>query len=187
VFDEWIGLIREESVYSVWLGFALMIVIAFIPFMPVSVIAGAIGAVFNFWQALLINWGGATIGAILMVWLGRFLFQKPAFRYIHRYKQSAFILAFIEKHGLLSILTMRSLPVFPSFLVNLVASVARISFPTFIVATALGKLPTMITFTMAGRQLQYNVWVTLFLVLLYSTVVLLIAAKVRQRIYKKER
>ena len=51
------------------------------------------------------------------------------------------------------LLTLRLIPLFPFFLVNLACGLTRIPLSTYVLATAIGILPGSIVFTNAGRQL----------------------------------
>jgi uncharacterized membrane protein YdjX (TVP38/TMEM64 family) len=50
-------------------------------------------------------------------------------------------------------MTLRLIPAFPFFLVNLVSGLTRINVGTYIVATAIGTLPGSFVYAFAGRQL----------------------------------
>lgn len=51
------------------------------------------------------------------------------------------------------LLTLRLIPVFPFFLVNLLSGLSRIRLGTYVLATALGIIPGSFVFANAGRQL----------------------------------
>jgi uncharacterized membrane protein YdjX (TVP38/TMEM64 family) len=51
------------------------------------------------------------------------------------------------------LMTLRLIPVFPFFLVNLVSALTRINLGTYIAATAIGILPGSFVYAYAGRQL----------------------------------
>ena len=57
------------------------------------------------------------------------------------------------KNAFSYLLTLRLIPLFPFFLVNLVSGLTRMSVGTFIAATALGIIPASFVFANAGRQL----------------------------------
>jgi len=58
-----------------------------------------------------------------------------------------------QKNAFSYLLTLRLIPLFPFFLVNLVAGLTRISVGTFVAATAIGIIPASFVFANAGRQL----------------------------------
>lgn len=51
------------------------------------------------------------------------------------------------------LMTLRLIPLFPFFLVNMVSGLTRVSAGTYIVATAIGIIPGSFVFAYAGRQL----------------------------------
>ncbi|TLY15099.1 MAG: TVP38/TMEM64 family protein, partial [Nitrospirae bacterium] len=51
------------------------------------------------------------------------------------------------------LLTLRLIPIFPFFLVNLVSGLTRVNIGTYVVATALGIIPGSFVYAYAGRQL----------------------------------
>ena len=179
--NHFLSMLQEDTTVAAAISFFLMVVIAFIPAMPIPVIAGAIATTFGFWPALFISWGGSTIGALLMFCLSRFLFHKKVVRLSQGHQRLTGMLHLLEKNGFLAILIARIIPIFPSIVINLAASVSTISPRTFFMATLLGKLPTMITFTWAGNQVEESMWSTLVLVGLYSAILILVAKKVREK------
>lgn len=186
MYTDLLSILEEATVLSGILSFLVMIAIAFIPGMPIPLFTGAIAAAFDFWPALCVSLGGATIGALLMFLLARFLFRKKTWRLIKDRERITNLFAFLESHGFLAILVARLVPIFPSMLINLAASVSAISTKTFLFATFLGKTPTMITFTLAGNQLGDRTWATLVLVCLYMLIICLVGIKVRKAIERKQ-
>jgi len=58
-----------------------------------------------------------------------------------------------ERNAFNYLLTLRLIPLFPFFLVNLVAGLTRIGVGAFVAATAIGIVPASFVFANAGRQL----------------------------------
>ena len=50
-------------------------------------------------------------------------------------------------------MTLRLIPLFPFFVVNLVSGLTRISVGTYVAATAIGIIPGSFVYAYAGRQL----------------------------------
>src|SRR5881396_702423 len=57
------------------------------------------------------------------------------------------------KNAFSYLMTLRLIPLFPFFLVNLVSGLTRINVGTYIAATAIGTLPGSFVYAYAGRQL----------------------------------
>jgi len=179
MLNHWLQLIHQGGVFAAGVGFVLLIVVNFIPVLPIPLIAATVGAVFDFWPALLIAWGGATAGAILKFWIERTFLQKQALRLLSHFAMTEVILNFLEKNGFLAVLATRLIPVFPSSIVNLAGAVARIPTRTFVWATVIGKLPTMMAFTLAGNELTHHPWTAVALIVIYGAVVVIASFKLR--------
>lgn len=159
-----------------------MVIVSFIPAMPIPVLTGAIGTVFDFWTTLIICWGGSTLGSFFMFLLSRYLFKGKALRHIQRQKKIATLFRLLEKNAFISIFIGRLIPILPSVSINIICSVTKISGTIFFTATLLGKLPTMVTFALAGNNLQANTKITVALVLLYGLLIYLGGKKLRKRL-----
>jgi uncharacterized membrane protein YdjX (TVP38/TMEM64 family) len=61
----------------------------------------------------------------------------------------------LEKNGYRYLLTLRLIPVFPFFLINIFAGLTKISLRTFIWTTSMGILPGSLVYTYAGSQLNF--------------------------------
>jgi uncharacterized membrane protein YdjX (TVP38/TMEM64 family) len=57
------------------------------------------------------------------------------------------------RHAFTYLLTIRLIPIFPFFLVNLLCGLTRISLGTYVGATAIGIIPASFVYAYAGRQL----------------------------------
>lgn len=94
---------------------------------------------------------GATTGATAAFLGARYLFRE----WVER-RFGASLAPFqegIARNAFHYLLTLRLIPVFPFFLVNLVAGLTRMSIGTFLAATAIGIIPGGFVYAYAGRQL----------------------------------
>lgn len=104
----------------------------------------------SLWAALYVNIG-ATVGATLAFLAARYLF--------HGWVERRFgdrLAAFQEgftRNAFNYLLTLRLIPLFPFFLVNLLSGLTRVTVGTYVAATALGIIPGSLAYTFAGRQL----------------------------------
>lgn len=58
-----------------------------------------------------------------------------------------------SKNAFSYLMTLRLIPLFPFFLVNLVSGLTRVSLATYVTATAIGIIPGSFVYAYAGRQL----------------------------------
>lgn len=179
--DKWLELIQQPSLTSAILSSFLLIILSFVPFLPLPVVFGVIGYTFDFWLALLISWGSTTLGSFLMFLSIRQFFRKRAMDWIEgRQKIHTFFLL-VERHAFLVILNARLIPVVPSIGVNIVCAVADIRWRTFLLATLIGKLPSIVIYTLAGNQIETHLWETVVILTLYSAALFVVSHWWRKR------
>ena len=105
---------------------------------------GAVGA------TLFVNIG-ATTGATLAFLTARYLLRDTV-----EQKFGKWLGPFQEgfaKNAFSYLLTLRLIPLFPFFVVNLVSGLTRVNVGTYVAATALGIIPGSFVYAYAGRQL----------------------------------
>jgi uncharacterized membrane protein YdjX (TVP38/TMEM64 family) len=94
---------------------------------------------------------GATTGAVLAFLASRYLLHDAVEK-----KFGTWLGPFQEgfaKDGFSYLLTLRLIPLFPFFVVNLVSGLTRVSVGTYAAATAIGIIPGSFVYAYAGRQL----------------------------------
>ena len=102
------------------------------------------------WATVLVNIG-ATAGATLAFVAARYLLRDTVEQRFGKWLgpfQEGF-----AKNGFSYLLTLRLIPLFPFFVVNLVSGLTRVSVGTYVAATALGIIPGSFVYAYAGRQL----------------------------------
>lgn len=105
------------------------------------------GAVF---ATLFVNIG-ATTGATLAFLTARYLLRDTVERKFGKWLgpfQNGF-----AKNAFSYLLTLRLIPLFPFFVVNLVSGLTRVNVGTYVAATAVGIIPGSFVYAYAGRQL----------------------------------
>lgn len=94
---------------------------------------------------------GATSGAALAFLASRYLFKETV---EHKFGKSLSAMQEgFENNAFNYLLTLRLIPLFPFFLVNLASGLTRIKLATYFVATAIGILPGSLVYSNAGNQL----------------------------------
>ena len=119
---------------------------------PVTVLN--VATVFTFGPILgnlyaLIGWlTSASMGYGIGRGVGREMVAKLARSWLDRLVQPA------ERHGFLTVLTMRVFPVAPFTLVNFFVGASRIRFRDFFLASIVGRIPGIVMLTLAGVQME---------------------------------
>jgi uncharacterized membrane protein YdjX (TVP38/TMEM64 family) len=94
---------------------------------------------------------GATTGAVLAFLASRYLLHD-----VVEQKFGTWLGPFQEgfaKNAFSYLLTLRLIPLFPFFVVNLVSGLTRVNVGTYAAATAIGIIPGSFVYAYAGRQL----------------------------------
>ena len=104
----------------------------------------------SLWAALYVNIG-ATTGATLAFLAARYLLRDwVEQRFGHRVQSFQ---AGFAQNAFNYLLTLRLIPLFPFFIVNVLSGLTRMHVGTYVAATALGIIPGSLAYTFAGRQL----------------------------------
>lgn len=120
-----------------------------LPGAAVMTLAG--GALFGLWTGTLLVSFASSIGATLAFLVSRFLLRDWVQR---RYGQRlAAVNAGMAKDGAFYLFTLRLVPVFPFFVINLLMGLTPIRTRTFYWVSQLGMLPGTLVYVNAGTQL----------------------------------
>ena len=144
-------LYAEHTVFVVAAYTAVYILVTSLSLPGAAVLTIAGGAIFGLWTGTLIVSFASTIGATIACSVSRFLLRD--------WVQSRFtdkisrINHEIEKEGAFYLFTLRLIPIFPFWIINLVTGVTKISLFTFYWISQIGMLPGTIVYINAGKEL----------------------------------
>lgn len=116
-----------------------------------SILTLAAGAIFGLWQGMLIVSFASSIGASLAFLSSRVLLRNTIAKKFE--KQFNVINSGIENDGAVYLLSLRLIPAFPFFMINLVMGLTKISLSKFYFFSQLGMLPGTLVYVNAGKQL----------------------------------
>lgn len=133
-----------------YLGIYVIITGLSLPGAALMTLAG--GAIFGFLQGTLLVSFASTIGATLAFLSSRFLFQESVQnRFGEKLKT---INQGIEKDGNLYLFSLRLVPIFPFFMVNLIMGVTPMKVIPFFIVSQIGMLAGTVVFVNAGVQIS---------------------------------
>ncbi len=148
VLAEWVSA-------NIWLAagafFLAYVAVTALSIPGAAVMTLAAGALFGLLIGTLIVSFASSVGASLAFLTARFLLRDTLrSRYGKRLKSFD---EGIERDGAFYLFSLRLVPVFPFFLVNLLSGLTALRLPTFYGVSQLGMLPGTIAFVYAGTQL----------------------------------
>ncbi len=141
----------ENPVLTAGLFFLIYVVVTALSFPGAAVLTLVAGAIFGLWWGVLIVSFASSIGATLAFLASRFLLRDwVQKRFGDRLKA---INAGVEKEGGFYLFTLRLVPAFPFFVINLVMGLTPIRTTTFYWVSQLGMLAGTLVYVNAGTQL----------------------------------
>jgi pyruvate/2-oxoglutarate dehydrogenase complex dihydrolipoamide dehydrogenase (E3) component/uncharacterized membrane protein YdjX (TVP38/TMEM64 family) len=131
--------------------FAVYVLVTALSLPGAAVMTLAAGALFGLWLGVLLVSFASAIGATLAFLLARFLFHDAVQRRfgdrLKAINQGA------KRDGAFYLFTLRLVPIFPFFVINLVMALTPIRAWTFYWVSQLGMLPGTLAYVNAGTQL----------------------------------
>lgn len=126
---------------GILLGIALIIIESFIPILPLGVIVALMTNAYGMIIGITISWIANCIGCYLVYALFFFIAEKNIDKFLNKYKSK---FAIDEKYNfknisLANLTVIIALPFTPSFLINILSAVTKISRKKYIFALLIGK------------------------------------------------
>ncbi|MEH7414320.1 TVP38/TMEM64 family protein [Neobacillus drentensis] len=148
------SLIQEYRALGPVPGILLIIVEAFLPFLPLFVFVMANANAFGLWFGFLYSWLGACLGAMLVFFLIRRYGQKRLLSFLPKHPKVRKLMDWVERHGFGPLFLLLCFPFTPSAVVNIVAGLSRISFAQYMLAVCIGKMVMIFTISFIGYDLH---------------------------------
>lgn len=168
---------QDFGIWAVLISLLLNIIISIFGFIPTIFLSGANAIVFGFIPGFLISLMGEVVGAAISYWLYQWGWSKTR---VHQKKWLWLQKLEHERRGkqFTVLLIARLTPLIPSGMTTLIAAISNMRFGDFLVATLIGKIPSIAMETLVGHDLitiNQN-WPRL-LISLFSLLILLLLFK----------
>ena len=145
------SLAAEQPVLVLGGFFVLYVAVTALSLPGAAIMTLASGALFGFWVALVLVSFASSVGATLAFLASRFLFKDAVqSRFGERLKK---INAGVAKDGAFYLFTLRLIPAFPFFVINLVMGLTPLKTWTFYWVSQVGMLAGTAVYVNAGTQL----------------------------------
>ncbi|QPG04504.1 FAD-dependent oxidoreductase [Salinimonas marina] len=152
---EWVGqfseYIEQNPVLSTSVFFVVYVAVTALSLPGAAILTLAAGALFGLWLGLLLVSFASTLGATLAFLSARFVFRDTVKKRFGEKLRK--IDDGVEKQGAFYLFTLRLVPVFPFFLINLLMGLTSLKTRTFYWVSQLGMLAGTLVYVNAGTQL----------------------------------
>jgi pyruvate/2-oxoglutarate dehydrogenase complex dihydrolipoamide dehydrogenase (E3) component/uncharacterized membrane protein YdjX (TVP38/TMEM64 family) len=147
-FEQWM---QQSPLLVIGGFFAFYVVITALSLPGAAIMTLAAGALFGLWLGAVVVSFASTIGAILAFLISRFLLRDWVQRRFG--KRLSAINRGVEKEGAFYLFTLRLVPVFPFFVINLAMGLTPLRARTFYWVSQVGMLAGTLVYVYAGTQL----------------------------------
>jgi pyruvate/2-oxoglutarate dehydrogenase complex dihydrolipoamide dehydrogenase (E3) component/uncharacterized membrane protein YdjX (TVP38/TMEM64 family) len=149
--DALVAAYQQRPLFTAAAYFAIYVAAAALSFPGATILTLAAGAMFGLGVGLLIVSFASSLGALLAFLAARYLLRDAVQSRFSR--QLAPINEGMQRDGVFYLLTLRLVPVFPFFIVNLLAGLTPVGAGRFYIVSQIGMLAGTLVYVNAGTQL----------------------------------
>lgn len=149
--DELVGLYEQRPLLFAGIFFMLYVAVTAFSFPGAVVLTLASGAIFGFWPGVVITSFASTIGASLAFLSSRYVLRDWVRTRFGR--MTEVLDRGVRRDGNFYLLSLRLVPAFPYFLVNISMGLTAMRLISFYLVSQIGMLPGTMLFVNAGRRL----------------------------------
>ena len=149
--DALISLYADQPVKTALTFFGVYVLAAALSFPGASILTLAAGAMFGWAMGLLLVSFASSLGALLAFWVSRYLLRDVIEKRFGKLLQP--VNEGLAKDGTFYLLTLRLVPLFPFWLINLLMGLTTLGARRFYIVSQIGMLVGTAVYVNAGTQL----------------------------------
>lgn len=142
--------VSQWGLLSIFINLVIVMILALFPVIPFVLMAGINTLLYGWVGGFLLSLCGSLLGASLGFWLARTLGQAWAQPKMSKLGKWGTLL---RGNSFSVVLLSRLIPVLPSAAVNYASGLSLMTFPSFLLATLLGKIPMIVWESWVGHDL----------------------------------
>ncbi len=168
--------VQHFGAWAPAVAFILFVIQAAVPVFPYLVLAAGGGMIFGLKIGVTLAWSGALVGALINYWFCRLVGYETVSRWLYkRYRYD--VNNSPASTAFWSIVISLMIPFVPSPLVNAAAAFGGVSFGNFILAVAIGKIPTAVLYTGLGLALFKAREVNTILLIIAAVIIVMLGLR----------
>jgi uncharacterized membrane protein YdjX (TVP38/TMEM64 family) len=180
---EWL---RDFGIWAILISILLNIFISLLGVVPSLFLSGANAVVFGLIPGFFVSLAGEVVGAGVSFFLYRWGLKRVNKVRVDRWKWVQKINSADRRKQFVSLTLVRLTPMIPSGMITAVASISNMRFNDFIIASLIGKAPSIAMETIVGHDLillESNMPRLLFSLLLILIIFLIWRRENKKRLY----
>ncbi|WP_017548001.1 TVP38/TMEM64 family protein [Salinicoccus carnicancri] len=143
-------LFREVEQLGLIVGFLLVFMESFLPFLPLFIIVVVNINSYGFILGSLSSYSGTVLGSYLVFLLIRYFFRRSAQKYIRKHKRLGQMLSFIDRRGFVFLFVLLSLPFTPTSVINVIAALSNLKKVVYLYILLAAKAIMILTMSLVG-------------------------------------
>ena len=143
-------LFREVEQLGLIVGFLLVFMESFLPFLPLFIIVVVNINSYGFILGSLSSYSGTVLGSYLVFLLIRYFFRRPAQKYIRKHKRLGQMLSFIDRRGFVFLFVLLALPFTPTSVINVIAALSNLKKVVYLYILLAAKAIMILTMSLVG-------------------------------------
>ncbi|HLS20765.1 MAG TPA: TVP38/TMEM64 family protein [Bacillota bacterium] len=136
-----------------FIGISLPFIEAILPFLPLIVFVFVNIAAFGLVKGFIYSWIGTTLGSILVFFIFRRLGNTRLLKKVRGNEQVKKVTHWVDRRGFGLIFLLLCFPFSPSFVINVVSGLSKISLQQFALAVILGKAVMIFSVSYVGENI----------------------------------
>ncbi|HYV38623.1 MAG TPA: TVP38/TMEM64 family protein [Gemmataceae bacterium] len=149
--DDWQTAAREHLAVALVVYFLIYVAVTALSLPVAGIVTAVAGALFGRWLGTGVVSVASTLGAVLAFLSSRYIFRDWVERRFGSRLEA--LNRGVERDGAYYLLTLRLVPLFPFFLINLGMGLTRMRVATYAVVSMIGMLPGTFLYVYAGEAL----------------------------------
>ncbi len=183
------GTARFLNSYGPWavvVSFLLDVFINAVGFLPSIFLSTANGLIFGLPLGIAISWVAESVGVILSFLVMRYFLRDTAEQLIEKSNNLKRLDEMSSSGGLVAMTLARTLPYFPSGVLNALGAISKMSLKDYVIASFVGKFPSTALEVIMGHDIV-NYRTNLHRLGMMVTVVIAVYGYMFYRRYKKQK
>jgi uncharacterized membrane protein YdjX (TVP38/TMEM64 family) len=156
--DDLLTIFETHPDSAIAVSLLVNIVVAVLGLIPSVFITAANIIFFGTWKGCLISLAGETSGAIISFFLYRYSFRRASCKSLVNHPKLFKLVNATGVDAFISIVAMRLIPFVPSGLVTFAAAIGKVAPLVFMVASTIGKIPSLAIETYSVLQVTMLNW-----------------------------